>query len=128
MLFIIRTLIRWRKLIVIAGLATAIAMAGISFLLPKWWTATASVFPPETDSFMSSYVDVLASLQLPMLGPAAVGARHRQVDRGAGPPLGEQRVAGIEKDGADVCLDHEGGMSRGSIRRPRGADRAPCSS
>ncbi|MDX1400694.1 MAG: Wzz/FepE/Etk N-terminal domain-containing protein, partial [Kiloniellales bacterium] len=79
MLFILRTLIRWRKFILSAGLATAVVAAGVSFLLPKWYTATASVFPPETQSPLPGYLDVMQSLQLPIFGPSAVGVRPETI-------------------------------------------------
>ncbi|MFQ5511465.1 MAG: GumC family protein [Candidatus Krumholzibacteriia bacterium] len=79
MLFIVRALVRWRGLIILAGLGTAAVMAGVSFLLPKWYKATTSVFPPETKSALPFYVDVVQSLQLPIFGPNAIGARPNTV-------------------------------------------------
>jgi tyrosine-protein kinase Etk/Wzc len=73
MLFILQTLIAWRKTILIAAILTAGAMAGISFLLPKWYTASSSVFPPRPKSMMPSLADVVQNLQLPILGPASMG-------------------------------------------------------
>jgi len=74
MVYILRTLVQWRKFIVISALLTAGGMAALSFVLPKWYTAASSVFPPETKSMMPSYMDVVQNLQLPILGPAASGA------------------------------------------------------
>jgi len=76
MFFILQTLIRWRKFILLSGLGAAAIMAAIGFLLPSWYTATTSVFPPETKSGMSPlYADLVQNLQLPTFGPAAIGAR-----------------------------------------------------
>jgi uncharacterized protein involved in exopolysaccharide biosynthesis len=74
MLAVLQTLLRWRKFILIAGLASALLMAGISLLLPKWYTAASSVFPPETNQFgTSSWKQTMMALQLPVLGPTASG-------------------------------------------------------
>jgi tyrosine-protein kinase Etk/Wzc len=75
MLFILQTLIQWRRFIVIAGFLTAVVTAGVTLLLPKWYTASSSVFPPETNQFgsMSSYTQMMQSLQMPILGPTASG-------------------------------------------------------
>ena len=76
MLFILQTLIRWRKLIILSGLGAAVVMGVISFLLPKWYMAAASVFPPEPDQFGSSARRLMAqTLQVPMLGPNAIGIK-----------------------------------------------------
>ena len=74
MVNILHTLVQWRKFILVSALLTAGAMAGISFVLPKWYTAVSSIFPPEPKSSMTSYMDVVQNLQLPILGPAASGA------------------------------------------------------
>jgi len=74
MLFIIHTLIRWRRSILLSGLIAGVAMLGISFLLPKWYTASSSIFPPETNQFgSSSYVQMMQALQAPIVGPTASG-------------------------------------------------------
>ena len=75
MLFIVTTLVRWRKIIIMAGVGTAAIMAGVGLLLPKWYQSTTSVFPPETKSSLPFYFDMLQSIQLPIFGPNAVGAR-----------------------------------------------------
>ncbi|MCZ6767425.1 MAG: Wzz/FepE/Etk N-terminal domain-containing protein [bacterium] len=73
MVYVLRTLVQWRKFILVSALLTAGGMAAISFVLPKWYTAVSSVFPPEPKSTMTSYMDVVQSLQLPILGPVASG-------------------------------------------------------
>jgi uncharacterized protein involved in exopolysaccharide biosynthesis len=76
MLFLLQTLIGRRKFVLLSGLGTAVAMAGISFLLPKWYTATSSVFPPEPNQFGGTGRAQLAQmLQLPVLGPNALGVQ-----------------------------------------------------
>jgi uncharacterized protein involved in exopolysaccharide biosynthesis len=79
MLFIVRILIRWRKSIILAGLLTAAAMVGVSFLLPKWYTASSTVFPPEPNTMMGAYADMMQSLQLPVLGPNAIGQDPKSI-------------------------------------------------
>ncbi len=79
MLFIVKTLVRWRKFIIWAGIGTAAVMAGVSFFLPKWYRATTSVFPPETQAVLPFYADVVQSLQLPIFGPSAIGSRPNTI-------------------------------------------------
>jgi capsular polysaccharide biosynthesis protein len=79
MLFIVKTLIRRWKFILTAGIVTAAVMAAVSFVLPKWYTATASMFPPEPKTLVPSYADIMQSLQLPILGPSASGARPNTI-------------------------------------------------
>ena len=63
-------------MILLAGLGTAMVMAVVAFVLPSWYTATTSVFPPETKSSMPPmYSDIVQSLQLPSIGPSANGSR-----------------------------------------------------
>lgn len=73
MLNVLRTLIQWRKTIVLAGLLTAAVMAAVSFVLPKWYRAQSSVFPPTPKSGLPSFVDLVQGLQLPILGPSSIG-------------------------------------------------------
>lgn len=69
------TLIQWRKFILTSGVIAAVIAAIVSILLPKWYTASTSVFPPEPKSSISPYAQILQSLQTPILGPTAIGAR-----------------------------------------------------
>ncbi len=74
MLFILHTLIRARWLIILAGLGSAIIMAVVSFLLPVWFTATSSVFPPEPNQFgAAGQIQLAQALQMPVMGPNAAG-------------------------------------------------------
>jgi uncharacterized protein involved in exopolysaccharide biosynthesis len=76
MLFIVRTIVQWRRFILAAGLITAAVAAVVSFLLPTWYTANTSVFPPETGGPMSGYAQLLQqTLQIPIVTPSAGGAR-----------------------------------------------------
>ena len=80
MLFILKTIIRRRKFVLASGLLTAAVAVVVSLFLPKWYTAHTSVFPPETRSAMSGYMQVLQqSLQIPIFGPSAVGARPNTI-------------------------------------------------
>ena len=72
MLFFFRTLIRWRKFIILSGLAGAILLAAISFILPSWYTTTTTIFPPEQTS-MSPYAELFQQLSAPLIGPIATG-------------------------------------------------------
>jgi LPS O-antigen subunit length determinant protein (WzzB/FepE family) len=72
MLFILQVLIRRRKAILISGFCTAVFAAAVSFLLPKWYTASSSVFPPEPNQFGDvGRAQLMQMLQLPVLGPNA---------------------------------------------------------
>jgi uncharacterized protein involved in exopolysaccharide biosynthesis len=44
------TLVRWRRLIIANTLIVAMAAVIVSLLLPKWYRASASVFPPTEDT------------------------------------------------------------------------------
>ena len=74
MLFILQNLIRRRKFILLWGIGAAVVAAGISFLLPKWYSASSSVFPPEPNQFGDvGRAQLMQMLQLPVLGPNAMG-------------------------------------------------------
>jgi uncharacterized protein involved in exopolysaccharide biosynthesis len=80
MLFILKTIIQWRRFILVSGLLTAIAAAAVSLVLPKWYTATASIFPPDAGGSMSGIAQILQQrLQIPILAPSAVGARPNTI-------------------------------------------------
>ena len=81
MLFILRTIIHWRKFILASGILTAVLAGLVSLILPKWFTATTSVFPPDTSGgMMSGYAQLLQqSLQIPLPTPSAVGARPNTI-------------------------------------------------
>lgn len=73
MLFFFRTLIHWRKFILLSGLAGAVLLGIISFILPSWYTASTTIFPPEQTSMMP-YAEIMQQLSAaPMLGAAAGG-------------------------------------------------------
>jgi uncharacterized protein involved in exopolysaccharide biosynthesis len=80
MLFLIKALVAWRKFIITATFLTAVAVAGISLLLPKWYAAATSVFPPESNVAVPMYAELLQSIQVPMLGgPIGTGARPETI-------------------------------------------------
>lgn len=73
MLFLFRTLVSWRRFILVTGLVAAVLMAGISLILPKWYTASTTIFPPETTPGMSMYSQLLESVSAPLLGQLGSG-------------------------------------------------------
>jgi len=80
MIFILRTIVQWRKFILTAGVLCALLAAGVSLLLPKWYLASTSVFPPDAGKSMSGIAEILQqSLQIPILAPSAVGARPNTI-------------------------------------------------
>jgi uncharacterized protein involved in exopolysaccharide biosynthesis len=72
MLFFFRTIIRRRKFIVLSGLAGAVLLAILSFILPSWYTATTSIFPPETPTTMMPFAGLMQQFAAPMFGPLGV--------------------------------------------------------
>jgi tyrosine-protein kinase Etk/Wzc len=67
MLFFFRTLVQWRKFILLSGLAGAVLLAIISFILPSWYTVSTTIFPPEQTSLMP-YAALMQQLSAPILG------------------------------------------------------------
>lgn len=67
MLFFFRTLVQWRKFIVLSGLAGAVLLAVISFIMPSWYTVSTTIFPPEQTTLMP-YAALMQQLSMPMLG------------------------------------------------------------
>jgi uncharacterized protein involved in exopolysaccharide biosynthesis len=67
MQFLLKTIVAWRRFILVAGLSTGVVTAGVSLVLPKWYTATTSVFPPETHAGVPMYTELIESLSLPLL-------------------------------------------------------------
>lgn len=74
MLFFLQTLISWRRFILASALVSAAIMGGVSLLLPKWYTAKTSIFPPEPTVAMPMYAELVQQLSAPLLGPVASGA------------------------------------------------------
>jgi len=68
MLFFFRTLIQWRRFILLSGLAGAAVMAILSLILPSWYTATTTIFPPETPPTMLPLAGVVQGFSSPLLG------------------------------------------------------------
>jgi tyrosine-protein kinase Etk/Wzc len=68
MLFLFRSLVAWRRFIVAATLLTTVIAVVISLFLPKWFTASTVIFPPEQKGGLSSYSALLQNLQMPLLG------------------------------------------------------------
>lgn len=74
MLFFLQTLIAWRKFILVAAVVSGVLMLGLSFILPSWYTAKTSIFPPEPTVAMPMYTELVQQLSAPLLGPVASGA------------------------------------------------------
>ncbi len=64
-------LVRWRKTIVINFLIVCILAAVLSFILPKWYTATTSILPPEEEGLGLGLSSMLSSLPVSGLGGLA---------------------------------------------------------
>jgi tyrosine-protein kinase Etk/Wzc len=79
MTFLLKTLIQWRKFIIASALLAALVMAGISLVLPMWYTASTSMFPPETGGGMGLYSDLLQGMQIPLLSPGGMGAQPETI-------------------------------------------------
>jgi tyrosine-protein kinase Etk/Wzc len=75
MLSILRTIVQWRKLILASGLIAAALAAVVSLLLPQWFTANTSVFPPETGGATGYAQLIQQALQIPIIAPSAGGGR-----------------------------------------------------
>lgn len=73
MLFFFQTLIAWRRFIFASALVSAAIMAAVSMVLPKWYTARTSIFPPEPTVAMPMYAELVQQLSAPLLGPVASG-------------------------------------------------------
>lgn len=79
MLFFFKTIVEWRKFIIVATIVTAGLVAVISLVLPRWYTARASMFPPEQGGGMPMYSELIQSLQMPLLGQLGTGARPETI-------------------------------------------------
>ena len=73
MQFLFRTLVEWRRFILGAGLVAAILMVIISLLLPQWFTASTTIFPPETSPGLSMYTQLIENVSAPLLGQLGAG-------------------------------------------------------
>jgi uncharacterized protein involved in exopolysaccharide biosynthesis len=74
MLFFLQALIVRRGFILGGALASAIVLGAVSFILPSWYMARTSIFPPEPTMAMPAYAEVMQQLSAPLLGPIATGA------------------------------------------------------
>jgi uncharacterized protein involved in exopolysaccharide biosynthesis len=79
MLFFFRTLVARRKFIVAATLVTAVIVAVVSLMLPKWYTAATSIFPPDQGGGVSMYAELLQTMQMPLLGQLGTGAQPETI-------------------------------------------------
>jgi uncharacterized protein involved in exopolysaccharide biosynthesis len=112
MLFVLKTLIQWRRFILVCALVGAALMAGVSFLLPSWYSATTSIFPPEP-TVMPAYAELVQQLSAPLLGPVATGAtpetiyiemlKSRSIDEKIIEEFNLMHVYGTKR--MEACLD-----------------------
>jgi tyrosine-protein kinase Etk/Wzc len=72
MLFFFRTLIQSRKFVLLSGFVGALLLAVLSLVLPSWYTATTTVFPPETPTTMMPFAGLMQQFSAPILGPLGV--------------------------------------------------------
>jgi len=79
MLSLFSTLVAWRRFILAATILTTAAVVVVSLMLPKWYTAATSIFPPDTNTSVPMYAEVLQNLQMPLLGPVGTGARPETI-------------------------------------------------
>ena len=61
-------LVKWRKIIVLNFLVVCILAAVVSLILPKWYTATTTVLPPEEQTFGMGLSSMLGDLPLEGFG------------------------------------------------------------
>ncbi len=66
-------LYKWRNFIVVNVLAASILAAGISFVIPKTYKATASVLPPKQTDIFSSLGGVASTLARSIPGASKIG-------------------------------------------------------
>src|SRR4029453_3630384 len=97
MLFFPQTLIAWRKFILVAALVSGLVMMGLSFILPSWYTAKTSIFPPEPTVAMPMYTELVQQLSAPLLGPVASGAAPETIyiEMLKSRTVGEKVIAGL---------------------------------
>jgi len=74
MLFFFQALIRWRRFILGAAIVSGAIVGAASFVLPSWYTAKTSIFPPEPTVTLPMYTELVQHLSAPLLGPVASGA------------------------------------------------------
>lgn len=55
-------LLRWKRLILVNTLIVAVGSVVVALILPKWYRSTASIFPPEEESFGLGSLSSLVSL------------------------------------------------------------------
>jgi len=67
------TLVRWRRLILINTLVVAVLAVLVSLMLPKWYRATCSVFPPQEDNLVLGDGSTMAAVAASALGRGRSG-------------------------------------------------------
>lgn len=74
LLVLIRILRRWRKLILGTFCIAAVGSIAVSFFLPKWYKASSSLIPPQSESSLSSLTSLISGLTLPGIGNVLPGS------------------------------------------------------
>jgi tyrosine-protein kinase Etk/Wzc len=67
--------IKWRRLIVVCAVVVTVASAGVSFLLPKAWTADVKLLPPEQGAFDELSLSAMAGANVPSGLMGLVGSK-----------------------------------------------------
>jgi len=98
-------LVKWRKLILANFLIFSVVAAGVSLILPKWYTSTATLLPPEGQQMINLEMMGMASMpsfSLPtfpgMIGPSDIYMailRSRNVREGVIKKLNLKEAFGV---------------------------------
>ncbi|HTY59758.1 MAG TPA: Wzz/FepE/Etk N-terminal domain-containing protein, partial [Bacteroidota bacterium] len=70
-------LYRWKNLLIVNVLAVSVIAAGISFMIPKTYKATASVLPPKQNDIFSSLGGVASSIVKSIPGASRLGLAQK---------------------------------------------------
>ena len=93
MAFIIRTLVHWRRFILGCAVAGALAMTIVALLLPPWYRARTTLFPPEQSGVLPIPDEIVKRLSAPLMGMISTGSSPGDVcieilrSRAVGEPL-----------------------------------------
>jgi len=73
MLFFFRTIVNRRRFIVTATFLTVVVVAALTFVMPRWYLANTTLFPPDPTGSMPMFSDMIQGLNLPLLGGPIMG-------------------------------------------------------
>lgn len=112
MTFFVGTIIRWRRFILVCGVAGAVVMTVVALLLPPWYRARTSLFPPEQSGALPISDEIVKRLSS-LMGNVSTGSSPGDVcieilkSRAVGEPLVEE-FGLMQSYGArsmEECLD-----------------------